>query len=409
MSLRIDLVEGMRIAIKSLANHRLRTLLTTVGVGIGVATLLAILGIVQGMDTSFQAQLASLGSSSVYVGKHPWVSMGNWWEFRNRKNLTLEHMEAVRSQCTLCGAVVPLLDDNDDVEFMGRSLTFVNITGSTTEYLTVSGFETTRGRFLNDTDNEGRRLVAVIGTDIADTFFPEGTDPIGSSIRVAGKPFTVIGVLSRKGKILDQSQDLTVIVPFNTFKSFFRGRRSIEIGIQVKDPETMDQTEDQLVGILRRARGTPPEKPDDFAINKPDQLASTYEQLTGALYGVALGIGFITLLVGGIGIMNIMLVSVRERTREIGIRRALGATKRTIITQFVLEATLVSAVGGAIGTVVGLGGAKIVSLVTPLAATVKPGTVFFGIGFAALVGLVFGIWPAARAANLDPVEALRDE
>ena len=409
MSLRIDLVEGMRIAVKSLANHRLRTLLTTVGVGIGVATLLAILGITQGMDTSFQAQLASLGSSSVYVGKQPWVQMGNWWEFRNRKNITLEHMEAVRSQCTLCGAVVPILDDNDDVEFMGRSLTFVSITGSTSEYLTVSGFETTRGRFLNDSDNEGRRLVAVIGTDIADTFFPDGTDPLGASIRIAGKPFTVIGVLSRKGKILDQSQDLTVIIPFNTFKAFFRGRRSIEIGIQVKDPETMDQTEDQLVGILRRTRETPPEKPDDFAINKPEQLAATYEQLTGALYGVALGIGFITLLVGGIGIMNIMLVSVRERTREIGIRRALGTTKRTIITQFVLEATLVSAVGGAIGTVVGLGGAKIVSLVTPLAATVKPGTVFFGVGFAALVGLVFGIWPAARAANLDPVEALRDE
>ena len=409
MSLRIDLVEGMRIAVRSLANHRLRTLLTTVGVGIGVATLLAILGIVQGMDTSFQAQLASLGSSSVYVAKQPWVQMGNWWEFRNRQNLTLDHMEAVRAQCTLCGAVVPLLSDNDDVEFMGRSLTFVDITGSTAEYLTVSGFETTKGRFLNDTDNEGRRLVAVIGTDIADTFFPEGTEPIGSSIRIAGKPFTVIGVLSRKGKILDQSQDLTVIIPFNTFKAFFRGRRSIEIGIQVKDPETMDQTEDQLVGILRRARGTPPEKPDDFAINKPEQLAATYEQLTGALYGVALGIGFITLLVGGIGIMNIMLVSVRERTREIGIRRALGATKRTIITQFVLEATLVSAVGGAIGTFVGLGGAKVVSLVTPLAATVKPGTVFFGVGFAALVGLVFGIWPAARAANLDPVEALRDE
>ena len=409
MSLRIDLVEGMRIAVKSLANHRLRTLLTTVGVGIGVATLLAILGITQGMDTSFQAQLASLGSNSVYVGKQPWVQMGNWWEFRNRKNLTLDHMEAVRAQCTLCGAVVPILDDNDDVEFMGRSLTFVSITGSTAEYLTVSGFETTQGRFLNDTDNEGRRLVAVIGTDIKDTFFPEGTEPIGSSIRIAGKPFTVIGVLSRKGKILDQSQDLTVLIPFNTFKAFFRGRRSIEIGIQVKDPETMAQTEDQLVGILRRARETPPDKPDDFAINKPEQLATTYQQLTGALYGVALGIGFITLLVGGIGIMNIMLVSVRERTREIGIRRALGATKRTIITQFVLEATLVSAVGGAIGTVVGLGGAKLVSLITPLAATVKPGTVFFGVGFAALVGLVFGIWPAARAANLDPVEALRDE
>jgi putative ABC transport system permease protein len=171
----------------------------------------------------------------------------------------------------------------------------------------------------------------------------------------------------------------------------------------------MAEAEDQLTGILRRSRQTPPEKPDDFAINKPEQLASTYEKLTSALYGVALGIGFITLLVGGIGIMNIMLVSVRERTREIGVRRALGARKRTIIIQFIIEATLVSAVGGAMGTLVGLGGAKIVSLVTPLAATVKPLTVVFGIGFAALVGLVFGIWPAARAASLDPVEALREE
>ncbi len=408
MGWRVDLVEGSRIALRSLANHRLRTVLTTVGVGIGVATLLAILGITQGMDTSFQAQLASLGSTSVYVAKQPWVQMGNWWEFRNRKNLTLAHLEAVRSQCTLCGAVVPILDDNDDVEFLGRALTFVPITGTSAEWLAVSGFDTTSGRFLSEGDDEARRLVAVIGADIADTFFAD-SEPVGASLRVGGRPYTVIGVLSRKGKLLDQSQDLRVVVPFNTFKAYFRGRRSIQIGVQVIDPDGLEEAEDQLVGILRRARQTPPEKPDDFAINKPEQLAATYEQLTGALYGVALGIGFITLLVGGIGIMNIMLVSVRERTREIGIRRALGATKRTIITQFVLEATLVSAVGGAMGTLVGLGGAKLVSLVTPLAATVRPLTVVFGVLFAALVGLVFGIWPAARAANLDPVEALRDE
>jgi putative ABC transport system permease protein len=409
MSLRIDLVEGMRIAVRSLANHRLRTLLTTVGVGIGVATLLAILGITQGMDTSFQAQLASLGSNSVYVGKQPWVQMGNWWEFRNRKNLTLDHMEAVRSQCTLCGAVVPILDDNDDVEFMGRSLNFVSITGSTAEYLTVSGFETTKGRFLNDADNEGRRLVAVIGTDIKDTFFPEGTEPLGSSIRISGKPFTVIGVLSRKGKILDQSQDLTVIIPFNTFKAFFRGRRSIEIGIEVKDPETMDQTEDQLVGILRRARETPPDKPDDFAINKPEQLATTYQQLTGALYGVALGIGFITLLVGGIGIMNIMLVSVRERTREIGIRKAIGARGRDILAQFLVEALTLSLLGGLIGIAVGLAASAVIGQLAGWGFAFNPATIAVAVLFSLAVGVVFGVWPARQAARLDPITALRYE
>jgi putative ABC transport system permease protein len=407
MSLRVDLIEGLNIAVKSLRNYRLRTALTTLGVGIGVATLLAILGITQGLDSSFERQLASLGSATLYISKYPWIRT-NWWEYRNRKNLDLDHLDAIRSQCSRCGVVVPILDDNDDVEFLDRKLTFVSVTGSTEEWPQVSTYEVAKGRFLAKSDDDNRRKVVVIGADIADTLLP-GVDPLGLSLRVAGQPFTVIGVFSRKGKILDMNQDLSVVIPFNTFKSYFKGRRSIDIGVEVLDPGEMEEAEGELVGILRRSRQTPPDKPDDFAINKPEQLAQTYRELTQALYGVALGIGLVTLLVGGIGIMNIMLVSVRERTREIGVRRALGARKRTIVLQFVIEAALVSSVGGALGTVLGLGGAKLVSLVTPLAAVVKPGTVVFGVAFAALVGLLFGIWPAARAANLDPVEALREE
>jgi putative ABC transport system permease protein len=177
----------------------------------------------------------------------------------------------------------------------------------------------------------------------------------------------------------------------------------------VTDVDRMLDAQDEVTTILRRARSVSPEKPEDFSINRPDQLANVYQELTGALYGVAIGVGLITLLVGGIGIMNIMLVSVRERTREIGIRRALGAKKRTIVSQFLMEAAAVSAIGGALGTLVGLGLAKTVSEITPLAATVQPLTIAFGVGFAAIVGLLFGIWPAARASNLDPVEALRHE
>ncbi|MDP3501831.1 MAG: ABC transporter permease [Myxococcales bacterium] len=408
MSWRIDLVEGASIAVRSLSAHRLRTVLTTVGVGIGVATLLAIIGITQGLDASFEKQLATLGSTSVYVSKQPWVQLGNWWEFRNRKNLTLAHVDAVRAQCGLCETVTPMVDDNADVAFLGNELSTVVISGASEEWPRVTGFEVSKGRFFTQTDDDNRGLVAVLGADVTDTLFQD-LNPIGQTIRIGKKPFTVVGTLARKGKLLDSSQDLRVVIPFRTFTSFFAGRRSYTIGISVKNPDQLDAVEDQLVGILRRIRQTPPERPDDFAINRPEQLASTYQQLTGALYGVALGIGFITLLVGGIGIMNIMLVSVRERTREIGVRRALGARKRTIIIQFMLEAIVVSAVGGALGTVVGLGGAKLLSLVTPLAATVKPLTIVFGISFAALVGLIFGIWPAARAANLDPVEALRQE
>jgi putative ABC transport system permease protein len=408
MSVRIDFIEGSRIALKSLSAHRLRTVLTTVGVGIGVATLLAILGIIQGLNTSFEKQLETIGPASLYISKRPWVQMGNWWEYRNRKNITLEQVEAVRAQSTFAEAIAPWMSNEEDVSFNGIDLTAIDVTGTTPEYAQVSGYDLTQGRFLTGADDDNLSSVAVIGSDVAGTLFPHSS-PLGARIRVAGRPFTVVGVLGPKGKVLDENQDLTVLMPLRTFRALHNGQKSHTIGVKVRSPELLDAAEDELVGILRRARETPPGKPDDFAINRAEQLASVYNQLTGALYGVAVAIGFITLLVGGIGIMNIMLVSVRERTREIGVRRALGARKRTIVLQFILEAVVVSAVGGALGTGVGLSGAKIVSWVTPLAATVKASTIFFGVGFAAAVGLIFGIWPAARAANLDPVEALRHE
>ncbi len=409
MSLRVDLVEGARIAVQSLRNHRLRTVLTTVGVGIGVATLLAIVGIIQGMNTSFDQQLQSLGSTTLYVSKRPWVQMGDWWKYRNRKPIGKTELEAVRTQLPLATAIAPMDDEREDVSFLGNELTAVDITGTTADWPAVAGFDLTQGRFFTEGENDARSFVAVIGQDVVDSLFPNAASPLGAHIKVASRYYTVVGVLSRKGKILDQSQDLTVVVPLSAFMEQFGGRRSLDIGVAVPTPDDLPKAEDQLIGILRRARQTPPGEEDDFAINKPEQLASTYQQLTGALFGVAVGIGFITLLVGGIGIMNIMLVSVRERTREIGLRRALGARKRTIVAQFILEAMAVSAVGGALGTGVGLTGAKLISMVTPLAATVKPFTVLFGVAFASLVGLLFGIWPAARAANLDPVEALRHE
>jgi putative ABC transport system permease protein len=408
MRFRIDFIEGGRIALFSLRANRLRTVLTTVGIGIGVATLLAIIGIIQGLNTSFANQLATIGSSSLYISKFPWVIKGDWWQYRNRKDFTLEQMEVIRAQSTFATAVTPMVNRLSDVSFLGNQLSTVSIIGTGSEYLAVTGAELTSGRFLNPTDDEVRRSVAVIGMDLVDRLFPN-SDPLGASIRIENRPFRVIGVLARRGKILGDSQDLRVLVPFKTFWSYFGKRRGISIGVAIARPQDTDAAEDQLVGIMRRARSTPPDRPDDFSINRPEQLAATYRQLTGALYGVAVAIGLITLLVGGIGIMNIMLVSVRERTREIGIRRALGARKRTIVLQFLMEAAAVSAVGGMLGTAVGLSGAKLVSEITPLAAAVDPWTVLFGVTFAAMVGLIFGIWPAARAANLDPVEALRYE
>ncbi|XXF75105.1 ABC transporter permease [Myxococcaceae bacterium GXIMD 01537] len=405
---RVDVLEGARIALFSLRANRMRTVLTTVGIGIGVATLLAIVGIIQGLNSSFDRQLATLGSNTLHVSKFPWMMKGDWWMYRNRKNFTLPQVEQIRQSSTYISAISPSVGRGADVSHGATQLSGVRINGVTNEYLEISGFDITMGRFLTEADNEVTRPVAVIGADVRDALFP-GISPLGQTVRIDGRPFQVVGVLSRKGKLLGDSQDLTALIPFKTFYATFGKSRPFSIAIAVRSTSEMKQAEDQLVSIVRRVRGTPPGQPDDFSINKPEMLADTYNKLTGALYGVAVGVGFITLLVGGIGIMNIMLVSVRERTREIGVRRALGARKKTIVFQFLMEASAVSAVGGFLGTVVGLGSAKVISLITPLAADVRPLTVLLGVAFAALVGLLFGIWPAARAANLDPVEALRYE
>ena len=408
MSLRVDLVEGGRIAVRTLGVNRLRTVLTLTAVGIGVATLLAIVGIIQGLNGAFNRQLASLGTTTLNIARRPYVIQGDWWKYRNRKQLTLAQMRGLAQQSQLATAVVPEVnEDSRDLTALDQSVSAVDLVGTLADFQKIWGYEVPQGRFLTDADSEAERQVMVIGADVAEQLFP-GRNPLGHSVRLDNRPYEVIGVLAKKGQILGQSMDLIALIPFNTFLAVY-GKRDFQIDVAVEDPNQIDRLEDEVTGIMRRVRSVPPGEPDDFSVNRTQQLADTYRQLTGAMYGVALGVGLITLLVGGIGIMNIMLVSVRERTREIGIRRALGARRRTIVVQFLLEASLVSAVGGALGTALGLGAAKVVSLVTSLAAAVQPLTVLGGILFAAAVGLVFGIWPAARAAQLDPVEALRYE
>jgi putative ABC transport system permease protein len=405
----VELYEGSRIALGSLRANPLRTLLTVAAVGIGVATLLAIVAIIQGLNASFARQLASLGTSILNVSRTPSISLGpTWWMYRNRKQLSIPQMQAIASQSHYAAFVVPELNEEaKDLTSREQTASGVDVVGSLGDYQRVGGYEVAQGRFISDADSENERFVIVLGSQVAEALFPDRS-PIGESVRMDNRPYRVVGVLARKGQLLGQSLDLVAIVPFGSFLTVY-GKRDFQIDVAVDDSKSMDKTEDEITGILRRVRNVPPDKPDDFSINRAEQLADTYNSLTGALYGVAVAVGVITLIVGGIGIMNIMLVSVRERTREIGVRRALGARRRTIVIQFLLEASAVSALGGVIGTVIGLGLAKLVAAVTSLTAAVQPLTVVAGVGFAALVGLVFGIWPAARAAQLDPVEALRHE
>src|SRR5690606_11380386 len=228
--------------------------------------------------------------------------------------------------------------------YQGRTLHRIGVGGTSADFPEASGYQLESGRFLTEADEASLGRVAILGKDIVDGLF-DGADPLGSRIVLGRNTFSVVGVLERKGSIMGSSQDNMVLIPYSTFTSTFGGRRSPRILVAATSAEDVLKAEDEVVSLLRRSRKTPPAEPDDFSINRADQFANLYNELTGALYAVAIGVSGITLLVGGIGIMNIMLVSVRERTREIGVRRALGARRRTIVLQFLMEAASVSALG----------------------------------------------------------------
>jgi putative ABC transport system permease protein len=407
-----ELAEGVRIALASLAGARLRSFLTTLGIVIGVTTIIAIVAIIQGLDAAFEEQVAHLGAHTVYVSKYAWFAKGQgaWFEMRNRKDLGRRELAAVEREVDLATAVAPQLGTRATVTREDHELQWVLVTGTSARYLDTSGGAVAAGRFLGEPDVDLSRPAAVLGFEVAQRLFP-GEPPeavLGRRIRVQGHSLTVIGTLARRGKLLGMDLDTLVLVPWTSFQQLLGGKRSMNLAVATT-PGHLEALQDQLVEVLRRVRQVPPDRRDDFALNRQEQFLKLYHQLTGVLYGVAVAVGLLTLLVGGIGIMNIMLVSVTERTREIGVRRALGARRRTILLQFLIESSAVAGLGGAAGTALGLGAAQLVALTTPLAATVTPSAVALGLGFSAMVGLVFGSWPAWRAARLDPVEALRWE
>ncbi len=403
----VEQVATIFTAVRGIAANRMRAFLSTIGIAIGVATLMTIYGLTAGLTSSFTRQLAALGSNTMYVSSRPWVIRGDWWRFRNRPPITREDVAALRRRGNLLAAVAPVANAAAEVSYRGERIGQVQVQGTTSEYIDTSTIKMAGGRFLAPLEGDGAGQVAVIGSEVAERLFKRG-DPLGARISVGPQRFTVIGVLVPQGKAFGRSLDNLVIIPIDAFGRMYGMRRDMAIAVTAA-PGAIYRAEDQIIEILRAERGLGAGEEDTFSINRQSELLQIFNEETKALFGVAIAIGLVTLLVGGIGVMNIMLVAVTERTREIGVRRALGARRRTILVQFLTESALVTMVGGALGTTVGVLASQVIDRVAPVSAELSPTAIVGALVFSAAVGLVFGTWPAYRAAHLDPIEALRFE
>ncbi|MCD6116939.1 ABC transporter permease [bacterium] len=406
MAFLIEAWEAVKLAMGALRANKMRSFLTLLGIIIGVTTVISIISLTQGLDKAFGEQISSLGSDVLYVQKFSWFNKQDWDEFRNRKDITMDEVKAIRKYATLISAVSPSVGTRKTVRYKNKSVERVSVSGTDEEK--TSNVFPQYGRDLTSFDVDNRRNVCVLGWQVADDLFKD-TDPIGKWVKIGGYRFRVIGVYEKQGSLFGFDLDQEVRIPIGVFFKLFGRHRNITITVKVKDTKYIEDAKDEIRGILRRVRKVPPGKDDDFSINQMDMIMDMYKRLTAALYAAAIGVGAISLLVGGIGIMNIMLVSVTERTKEIGIRKAIGARRRNIMVQFLVESVVISGVGGIIGVLLGFGLGKIIASVSPLPATVSLWSVFLGIGFSSLVGIFFGLYPAGKAAKLNPVDALHYE
>jgi len=407
----MQFLESILQALASLKANKLRSILTLIGVIIGVMTVIAVASIIAGMNRYVADQLAQLGPTTFFIDK--WGIVTNedqWFKVMKRKDLNLADMEAVRDYCQNCEKVGAMAQTMGRVKYGGQYVTDVEIHGATGNIEEITSVVAEQGYYPTDYDNEHRQQVTLIGWAVADKLFP-ALDPIGKSINFLGHDFTVVGVAKKMGSFLGQSQDNFVAIPITTYQKLYQKKRFDWFGIFVKaaDYQGMEKAKDEARLILRARRHVPYQEEDDFGIQSSESLMELFRSFTGTAFLVMIGVSSIALLVGGVVIMNIMFVSVKERTKEIGIRKAMGARKRNILWQFLVEATTISLVGGIMGVILGAAIGKIVDLTTPLPAAIEPWSVIAGILIAAFVGIFFGIYPAVKAARLDPVEALRYE
>lgn len=405
---RIHVGESFWMAMSSFLENKLRTFLTLLGIIIGVLAIIAVVSIIQGLNNYVYTKMSFYGANDFSVTKFSFVrSLAEFREQMKRKDITLEDRKLLLRQCKSCDLIGASVGTSRTVKFRNQSLKNVSINGLTyLDHMIGSVMELERGRHIQKEDEDRSRRICTIGTDIKDKLFPF-LDPLGKWIKIGNRNFLIVGVGKKKGKILGMTQDNYVRIPITTFHKIFGSRRSININIHTSSQDQMKITQEEVRTILRSKRHLPFNKPDDFAFQTSDTFIQFYKTATTGIYFAVIAISSLALLVGGIVVMNIMLVTVTERTKEIGIRMAVGARRKDILLQFLIEAVILSASGGIIGIFLGFILAKIVTAVSSMPSSLDPVSVVVAILVSGSIGIFFGIYPANKAAKLDPVEALR--
>ena len=408
------LKESALMALDTLRANKLRSALTILGVGVGVLTVIFMVSIIQGLTKAFAEQIEALGSNTIFISKfEPSFGRPPGPEERQRKELTMDDGAALRSISGVAGVSPIHRAIASTARYQDKQTDTPVLIGATTYYEFVHTAYVGRGRFLTDLDLDTRANVCVLGLDAVNALFPY-EDPLDKEIKIDGNQYRVVGVMEKLGEFFGQSRDNSIFVPITTFDKYHPGEQpspqvAFFLIVRPENRSVVKAVIAEITDTLRTRRRVPAGAKDNFGISSQDALMDIYNQLTGATFLVLTAVSAVALMIGGIGVMNIMLVSVTERTKEIGVRKAVGATRFNILSQFLIEAIVLTAIGGLAGLLVGEIASLLVNKYSPLPAYVPWWAIAVGIGVSASVGIVFGLWPAWKAAKLDPIEALRWE
>jgi putative ABC transport system permease protein len=408
-----NLWESALIALDAIWSAKLRSFMTVLGNIVAVTSIIAVVSLIQGLNASVkQAILNQAGADSFNIQQFPITRSDEEFDkVRGNPRITLDDLRAVRRYSTpdLVSGVMADSMGRGRITYRDKSIDGVKVQGVSPEYVTFSSFDAERGRLMSATEVQSARPVAVVGWQTADRLFGANADPLEKTIQIEGVHFRIVGVSAKRGALLGNSQDEFAVIPLGQFWMIFGSRRSLSLSVKPRDLAQIQPAMDEATVALRSARRLRPKQPDNFGLFTSDTILDIYHSATNGIFAVLVGVVALSLVVGGIVIMNIMLMAVSERTREIGLRKALGARRSDIMSQMLTESVVLSIFGGIIGTILGAMIAIGISSVTPVPASIEPWSVVLGIGITAIVGLFFGLYPAMRAARLDPIEALRRE